>query len=159
MNENSVLDTDFDGVFRFTNPDTEDFTALWNNKEYVFPARKRVPLIIPGEPPENVQEIRKRFAYRLAEKMWFKSDEYKRLNAMENYRGGRDDKVLEPIIQMCLDELPEDRAKVRELPVKEVHTSKYTKAVGEDDNLNAAFAKETSEGELQKVGKMPDRAI
>jgi hypothetical protein len=33
----------FDGVFKFTNNSDEAFTALWNNKEYVFPSMTRCP--------------------------------------------------------------------------------------------------------------------
>jgi len=50
----------FDGVFKFTNASKEDFKVLWNNKEYTFPAESTCPMIIPGEMPENVQEIRKK---------------------------------------------------------------------------------------------------
>ena len=58
-----------DGTFYFTNPGlakfktkegdiTTDFCALWNNKEYTFKGKTTSPLIIAGEPPENVQHIR-----------------------------------------------------------------------------------------------------
>ena len=46
---NEIIGKDFDGVFRFTNATNEDFSALWNNVEYIFPAGKTVPLIIPNE--------------------------------------------------------------------------------------------------------------
>ncbi len=54
------LGFDFDGVFRFTNATKEDFTALWNNKEYVFPAGTCCPIVIPDESLENIQEIHTR---------------------------------------------------------------------------------------------------
>ena len=56
----------FDGVFKFTNNTSEDFTGLWNNKEYSFPKKTSCPMIILGEPLVNIQEITKKFAYKLA---------------------------------------------------------------------------------------------
>lgn len=132
------MENDFDGVFRFTNNSDEDFTVLWNNREYTFPAKTRSPLIIPNETMENIQSIRKKFAYKWAEKEWFKSDRYKELSAMEHYRGGRDDKELEPLIQMCLDPLPISQAKVEEKPRKTVN-AKASKPVGKSANLNEEF--------------------
>jgi len=152
------LDTDFDGVFRLSNPFDEDITLLWNSKEYTFKAHTRSPLVIMGATPEEVQEIRKKFAYRMAERMWFKSEEYKRLNALEGFRGGRDDSSLQPMIDACLSPLPEARATVKDVPVKEIKT-KATKPVGKDENLNQAFAEETKDENLVKVGKMPDKQM
>ncbi len=148
-----VLDTDFDGVFRFSNNSDEDFVFLWNNREYTFPARTRSPMLIQNETPENVQEIRKRAAYKWAEKQWFKSDEYKKL-IKSDFRGGRDDKVLEPLIQMCLEPLPIAKAIVKE-GKKEVMKIKASKAVGGNENLNRAFA----DDEIPTLGVQPDRAI
>ena len=62
---------EFSGVFMFTNPTDKERKYLWNNKEYVFPAESTVPLIIPSETLENIQEIRKRFAYRMAEERFY----------------------------------------------------------------------------------------
>lgn len=153
-----VLDTDFDGVFRFSNNSDEDFAVLWNNKEYVFPAKTRSPIIIPNEPLENIQEIRKKWAYKWAEREWFKSPAYKKLSKLENFRGGRDDKELEPLIQMCLSPLPIAKATVRE-GKKENLRIKASKAVSGDTNLNMAFADESRDENIRKVGVQPDRAI
>lgn len=155
-NREIVIGEDFDGVFRFSNWTEEDFTVLWNNKEYTFKANTRTPMIILGESPENVQEIRKRFAFKLAEREWFKSADYQRMAAMENYRGGRDDKVLEPLIQKALEPLPTARPIIRE-GKPEIIKTKATKAVGENDNLNEVFKDETKEENLKKVGPQPDR--
>lgn len=158
MENTNGLDMDFDGVFRFTNPDDEEFVKLWNSKEYTFPPRSRTPLVIMGATPEEVQEIRKKFAYALAEKMFGKSEEYKRLNSLTDFRGGRDDKSLQPYIDACLSPLPAGKATVKDVPLKQMNL-KGSKAVGENDNLNMAFAEETKEDKLVKLGKMPDRAI
>ena len=69
------------GVFFFTNATDDDFIALWNNKEYKFPAKTTCPMLIQGEPPENVQEIRKKWAYKLAQREFFNGSEYMRLVA------------------------------------------------------------------------------
>lgn len=134
-----VLDTDFDGVFRFSNNSDQDFTFLWNNREYTFPAKTRSPMLIQNETPENVQEIRKKAAYKWAEKEWFKTPEYKKMASQSDFRGGRDDKVLEPLIQMCLEPLPTAKAIVKE-GKKEIIKTKASKAVGGNENLNRAFA-------------------
>lgn len=153
-NNVAVLDTDFDGVFRFSNNSDKDFTALWNNKEYTFPARTRSPIIIPNETPEHIQEIRKKWAYKWAEREWFESDAYKRLTKLDNFRGGRDDKDLEPLIQMCLDPLPTAKAAVKE-GAKEDLKIKSSKPVDESTNLNETFKDEP----IQKLGVMPNSPI
>lgn len=151
------MEDDFNGVFMFSNNSDEDFVKMWNSVEYTFPARKRVPMIIRNESPENVQEIRKRFAFAWAEREWFKSAEYQRMSKMGNgLPPTRDDKVLEPLIQMCLSPLPEARATVQDKPVKEPRL-KATKAVGQNDNLNQAFAEDTREENLVKLGKQADK--
>ena len=146
---------DFDGVFRFSNNSDEDFVKLWNSVEYIFPAHTRTPMIIRNSTPEEIQEIRKKFAYAWAEREWFKSEDYKRMNALPNFRGGRDDKVLDALIQSCLDPLPVGKVKIEDKPVKEIKT-KATKAIGQNDNLNEVFKEETEDENLKKVGKMSD---
>ena len=78
LNQNKIMDNeyneDFSGVFMFTNPTKKERKYLWNNKEYVFPAESTVPLIIPSETLENIQEIRKRFAYRMAEERLYEGE-------------------------------------------------------------------------------------
>lgn len=152
------MENDFDGVFRFSNNDEEDFVALWNNKEYVFPAKTRSPIIIPDETPERIQEIRKKWAYKWAEKMWFKSDEYKRLSNMENFRGGRDDKQLEALIQMCLDPLPVAKATVRPGKSQEVRV-KASKPLNNKNDPNAPVddpAMAFKDDPIETIGAQPD---
>jgi len=152
------LDENFDGVFRFSNNSDEDFKVLWNNVEYTFPAKTRSPIIIPNESLENIQAIRKRFAYKWAEREWFKGAEYERMSKMGNgLPPTRDDRMLEPLIQQCLDPLPLAKSTSKPGPKNEVKT-RATKAVGPDDNLNEAFKEETKDENLTKVGKQPDQA-
>lgn len=137
-----IIQDEFEGVFYFTNPTDEEFVALWNNKEYHFPPQSTVPLIIRNEPLENIQEIRKRFAYALAEKRWYQGEEYEKMKKMGNgLPPVRDDKVLEPMIQECLKPLVRARAVVTEGKT-DTTRFKATKAMGKDDNPNAIFAEE-----------------
>lgn len=108
-NENeNVLPEGFDGVFRFTNFTDEDFTAKWNSVEYTFSANKTSPMIIPGETPEGVQSIRKKFARELAEREFYKTEKFGVLNSPT--QGERpapySDSDLTPFIQRCLEPLP-----------------------------------------------------
>lgn len=146
---------DFSGVFMFTNPTDKERKYLWNNKEYTFPPMSTVPLIIPSETLENIQEIRKRFAYRMAQERWYESDDYKRMKEMGGgYPPLRDDKVLEPLIQECLKPLPVKRAAVKEgKKLDDEHKYKATKA-----GFTASPAELFREDENREaVGEMPDR--
>lgn len=148
--------TDFDGVFRFTNDSDEDFTVLWNNKEYVFPAKSRSPIVIPEESLENIQAIRKKWAYKWAEREWFKGSEYKKMaNMGQGLPPLRNDAVLDPLVQRCLSPLPVKAAKVNPLPQQKVKTA-ASKALKDTDNLNAAFAEETKEENIVELGKQPE---
>lgn len=153
------INDDFDGVFRFSNNSDEDFVVLWNEKEYTFPARTRSPMIIPNESLENIQEIRKRFAYKWAQREWFKSAEYTKMSKMGNGLPPTPDlaKVLEPLVQQCLEPLPTAKAGVKDVP-KKAEKFKATKAVSDTDNLNQSFAEETKDENLVKVGAQPDKA-
>ncbi len=96
-----------DGVFYFSNASKDEFKALWNNVEYVFPPMSCVALLIPDHTAVQIQEIRKRFAYRWAESQWFDSKEYKHMVKIGRDKpSARDDNHLEPLIQMCLTPLP-----------------------------------------------------
>ncbi len=148
---------EFSGVFNFTNPTDEDFVHLWNNKEYTFPANKTVPLIIPNETLENIQEIRKRFAYDLATREFYKGKAYKALVIMGNKSAGGvpplfDEKLLEPMIEACLKPMPADRARVREVKKDNERAFKGSKAIGKNDNVNQVFKDEP----VKEVGAMPD---
>lgn len=151
------IQKDFDGVFRFTNPTDEDFTALWNNKEYTFPANRTVPLIIPNETLENIQEIRKKFAYKLAVREFYNSKEYNRMSKMGNGLPPTfNEKILEPMIEKCLLALTESRATVKAgKPTLDERRLKGSKAVSGKDDLNRTFA----DSEITEKGVMPDSVI
>ena len=127
------------GVFYFSNASEEDFVALWNNVEYIFPAMTCSPMLIANEPPENVQEIRKRFALTWAQKQWYAGREYKKMVK----EGGRipaipNEKVYEPLIQMCLNPLPIVQVKTKKKG-EEKTRYKGSKPVNKKDNLNEIF--------------------
>lgn len=135
--ENDYND-DFSGVFMFTNPTKKERKYLWNNKEYVFPSESTVPLIIPTETLENIQEIRKRFAYRMAEERLYEGEVtqsgFNYLKAKE-MGGGMpptfDPKILEPFIQECLKPLPIKRAEIKKGKELDRDSNyKATKAMG-----------------------------
>lgn len=147
------MEYDFDGVFRFTNATDEDFTALWNNKEYTFEAKSCSPLVIADETLENIQEIRKRFAYRLATREFYKGKEYIKMSKMG---GGLpptfDDKILEPWIEECLKPLPIVKARVKEKSKDSERNYRGSKAVTDKDNLNYVFREEAEQA--RPLGKL-----
>jgi len=120
MNPNIISNApalEFDGIFRFTNATDEDFSVMWNSIEYTFPKQSTSPMIIAGESPENVQNIRKLFAKKLAEREFYKSSEYSRLVDLGKGSGMTyDEKVLEAMIQTCLEPLPLAKATTRVVP-------------------------------------------
>lgn len=155
---------DFSGVFMFTNPTKKDRKYLWNNKEYMFPAESTVPLIIPSETLENIQEIRKRFAFRMAEERLYEGEvaesgfNYKKAKEMG---GGLpptfDQKILEPWIHECLKPLPIKRASIQAgKKIDDESNYKATKAVGQNADLAAVFSEENQN--IPTLGAMSDRA-
>lgn len=148
------MDENFEGVFRFTNATDEDFKVLWNNIEYTYPAGTTVPMIIPNESQENIQEIRKKFAYKLAIREFYKGKEYQKMSKMG---GGLpptfDEKVLQPWIDQCLLPLPKAIAKVKVLPKDNDKRYKGSKAVKDKTNLNYEFKDE----EPEIVGMQSDK--
>ena len=146
----------FSGVFYFTNATDEDFAVLWNNKEYKFPAKTSCPMIIANETLENIQEIRKKFAYKLATREFYKGKEYMRLSKMGNGLPPTfDEKILQPWIDQCLNPLPESRAKVREITENKERQFKGSKALSEKDDPNYIFKDDV----VQTKGRMPDREM
>jgi hypothetical protein len=131
MKFESVLPPDFDGTFRFSNPDKEDFIGTWAKREYLFPAKSMTPIIIPEHSPLEIQHIRKHFAKQWAEKQFFKSKGYKTLEGQEGKPGNRNFnsihqagqytiKDLEPYIKMCLIPLDEAKLTARPMNVRKV---------------------------------------
>lgn len=152
-----IINEEFTGVFYFTNPTDKERKYLWNNKEYSFPPESTVPLIIPSETLENIQEIRKRFAYRMAEERFYESDEYQKMSKMGNgVPPTFDPKILEPMIAECLKPLPVKRAKVEKgKDIDDERNYKSTKALSEQDDPNFLFREESANA--PKLGAMPDR--
>ncbi len=123
-NVTSVIPPDFDGVFRFTNFTDIEFKASWNKKEYTFPPKSTVPMIILGSTPEEIQHIRKKFAKELAEREFYAGESIKKLDSM-NTSGALNSfrtavtyspKDLEPFIAKCLEPLSVAKATVIETP-------------------------------------------
>ena len=101
---------EFNGQFIFSNPDTEDFTAMWNGTAYSFNAMSTSPFYIVDANPIETQEIRKQFARKLAERMFGKS---KRFQKMEKDSEGKPRPVnydyaqeIQPFVNQCLKALP-----------------------------------------------------
>jgi hypothetical protein len=109
-----TLPEDFDGVFRFTNVTNEDFVTRWDKVEYIFPAHKTSPMIMNFTPAE-IQNIRKKFAKRLAEREFYKTKKFRDLN--KHVPGAvppsYTDSDLAPFIQQCLEPLPLANAKTK----------------------------------------------
>lgn len=141
-----------DGVFYFTNPglfkmrnrdgvETADFTALWNNREYLFKAKTTVPLVIANEPPENIQHIRKVFAKKYAQAWFHQTPRYKKL-----VKDGKDlpatydeDSEFGAVIQQCLTPLPKAALEVKDLPRDNESNYKGSKAIKPGQDLNVVF--------------------
>lgn len=131
---------DFDGTFRFTNATDEDFTVLWNNISYTFKSGTCSPMIIRGETLENIQNIRKKFAYKLAQREFYKTNEYKILSLQGNGLPPTfDEEILSPWIEKCLSPLPTATAEIKE-DTSEPKKMKAFKPVGERTDLKQEFA-------------------
>jgi len=129
MKYESVLPENFDGIFRFTNWSDEDFIGRWNSKEYLFPAKSMVPMVMPDHSPLEIQHIRKKFAKDLAEREFYKSSKYKGLADQEGKPGNRtfsgihqaatySDTELEEFILKGLE--PMEEAKLSSKPAEKV---------------------------------------
>jgi len=147
----------------FTNPTKKDRKYLWNNKEYTFPAESTVPLVIPTETLENIQEIRKRFALRMAEERVYEGEitpggyNYNKMKEMGNGMPPTfDPKILEPFIEECLKPLAVKRAEVKVgKSLDNDKNYKATKAVGENADLADVFREDNQH--IPTLGKMSDR--
>jgi len=132
MKYEPILPEDFDGVFKFTNWTEEDFVGKWGSKEYKFPALATSPMIIPDHSPIEIQHIRKKFAKDLAEREFFKSQQYSSLHKQERNSDGSPRlnsiqqagtysiETLTPFIQKCLEPLQNARAIVTEAPKQNI---------------------------------------
>lgn len=147
------MGSEFDGVFRFTNASDEDFKVLWNNKEYTFAKQTTSPMVILGESLENIQEIRKKFAFKYAQREFFKTKEYKKLEKSGGITPATySDSVYEPYINQCLSPLPISKAIVKDLP-RDSERNYTSKAISDKQNPNFEFKDE----EIRAIGEQAER--
>lgn len=153
--------SEFMGVFHFTNWTDEDYVHLWNNEEYTFPKESSVPMIMQKETSEAIQEIRKRFAYDLAVREFYKGSTYKKMSKMGNGLPPIfDEKILEPMIQRCLEPLELKKATIRDVSDKDAEKNfKSSAAIGENQSPASVFDVPERKDSAPKLGKMPDRVI
>lgn len=152
---------EFGGVYYFTNPTKVPRTYLWNNKEYTYQPESRSPMIIANESLENIQEIRKRFAYRMAMDRVYEGEvtpsgyDYKKAKEMGNGLPPTfDDKILEPFIQECLKPLEIKKASVtRAKNIDDDSNYRATKALDNGDNPAELFKEENKN--IPRLGVMP----
>lgn len=144
---------EFTGVFYFTNATDEDFSVSWNSVEYTFKANTMSPLIISGESLENIQNIRKLFARKLAEREFFKSPRYFELKSMGNGLPPIfDEKELEPFVQACLAPLPIAKAETKELPKQaDDHLHEKVEVYDEKDAKAGVSLKEKGRSKTERV--------
>lgn len=145
MKFETILPEDFDGTFRFTNFSDEDFVGVWGGKQYHFPANRTSPMVMSDLSPVEVQNVRKKFAKNLAEREFFKSQQYKNLMGQERTPEGTPKlsgihsagtyslSELTSLIQQCLTPLPVQKATVTDAPKIETE-SQLTR--NEDGELN-----------------------
>ncbi len=164
-NEVEDYPENFDGVFKFTNATDEDFTTLWNNKEYTYPAGKTVPMVIANESLENIQQIRKYFAKRLAEREYLNSKDFNKIsNGLKDKDGIKrvipssyNESELQPWIDECLKPLDPGFQKVKSVPEENLKVAGKVIGGGNKENpypavdLRETF-KESNEQLLAKRG-------
>lgn len=145
----NVLPEDFDGVFRFTNPSTDEFIGKWGGKSYTYPAMSTVPMIIHDATPLEIQNIRKKFAKELAEREFFKSSKAAsmtskvgELNSIHQANVYAEADLAE-WIQKCLTALPVAQPIIAETPKIDTEASLSrtpkgklrTRVLDEDESL------------------------
>jgi hypothetical protein len=116
MKFESVLPENFNGTFTFTNWTDEDFVGIWGGKQYHYPSMSTSPMIIP--------DIRKKFARDMAEREFYKSEQYTSFLKQERNPDGSPRSsgihqaatysldTLTPYIKKCLEDLPINVARV-----------------------------------------------
>lgn len=146
-----VLPPDYDGVFRFSNWTKEEFKDKWGGIEYTFPPERTTPMHILNANPYEVQNIRKKFARKLAEREFQKGKEFQRLNAMNKdvffqSAVSYPPQMLESYVEKCLKPLEVGELKAEKIEKEEVKP-KVAKRVksrlsgdDEDDSLTAGQA-------------------
>lgn len=144
---------EFNGQFVFSNPDTEDFTGMWNGTAYSFRAMSTSPFYIIDANPIETQEIRKQFARKLGERMFGKTKTYEKL---EKDSEGKPvprfydyAKEIQPFVDMCLKPLPKADAVVKrstpkrpELKIDPKTKKPAVRVYGEDDQGSTSLVDE-----------------
>lgn len=138
-----LLPEDFEGTFYFTNWTSEPFIGLWGGKEYVFEPESTSPMIIPEHSPLDIQYIRKKFAWNLAEQEFFKTAEYKKLTALERNSDGTprlnsmlnsnfyNEKDIVALAYRALEPLPVKKATVRKAAKEDLESKMSIDEKGE----------------------------
>lgn len=91
---------------------------------------KTSPMIIPNATPEEVQNIRKLWAKKLAEAVFYQSNEFKAMDlSIEDSQAGKvpalyTDKDIAPFIQRALEPLPVAQIKITQAKPEVIHLSK-----------------------------------
>jgi hypothetical protein len=147
MNEEVITPVEFDGRFYFTNFTEQEFKSKWNSVEYTFPPLKTVPLIIPGETLEGIQEIRKKFARELATLVFYSTDKYlKHELSIEDSQAGKvpalhTENDIAPYIQRCLEPLPIAQATTKQVEKHDINLrtdgkgKRVTRVLDESESL------------------------
>lgn len=151
--------TQFDGVFRFTNSSDEDFKFMWNNKEYTFPAKSTTPMIMPQFSSEEIQSIRKKAAYKYAVREFAKSKEGIKIakEAAKHFSPAvYDEKVLQPFIDSCLQPLPVGEMKVKELPPNDIQFKDNGSAIVGEESLESISKNAFKDYVPPVLGKMSE---
>ena len=163
----TTLPEGFTGTFYFTNYSTEDFTAKWNSKSYTFPKETTSPIYMPDHTALEIQQIRKKFAKDLAEREFYKSQEYNTLRGQEGTMGNRNLNsihqagqysldTLAPYIQRALEPLPISQAIVTNAPRVRLE-EKLSK--NDDGELNTGAVKSDKDLESLAKGTMEQRVL
>lgn len=105
-------------MYPFSNFLDRDVTLYWDSRAYTFPALSTTNLMgrIPKATPEDVQGIRKKFAFDLAKLAYYETEDYKmreRSAPMNDIQQGimktpalYSESSLEPLVERCLQPLP-----------------------------------------------------
>lgn len=150
-----TLPENFNGVFYFTNWTDEEFVGVWNKEEHHFAPNSTAPMVMHNFSPLEIQHIRKKFAKDLAEREFFKSQNYNAFKKQETNNDGSARlnsihqagtyalKELTPFIQRCLEPLQISTAVVTKANVENLEEKlslsekgkPNSKAVGDEDDL------------------------
>ncbi len=146
MKYETVLPSDFDGIFKFTNWSDTEFVGTWNKKQYHYAAQTTSPMIIPEHSPLEIQNIRKKFAKDLAEREFFKGTRYELLRSPEGVLGNRTMSGIHTANAYTLDDLKEGiQACLKPLEMRRADVTTVTEAPIQDK------LSKNEEGELNTI--------